>query len=238
MLSVVPAPTPPPREGARAVGLVAGSGTLATCRCRPKRTGFSQSIFPRRQRRRHTRRVPNRPHDPAPERSAGRRADFSPDPIRRGGCYGAVQEFQPTDHEGRPIGEPTRRHSSWLDLQHHASQPASATIIDEIDLELPFGTESSWRYTVSTDDGSVIFWFAKGRAGMPVQVEKREGGELVSRSVMIGEVSWPSRAPRPRVNLLHPRSAVRAYAYGRAQLAPWSRSRPWQPHMSWPRCQH
>jgi hypothetical protein len=54
---------------------------------------------------------------------------------------GAVQEFQPTDREGRPIGEPTRRHSSWLDLQHHASQPASTTVIDEVDLELPFGTE-------------------------------------------------------------------------------------------------
>lgn len=100
---------------------------------------------------------------------------------------GAVQEFQSTDREGRPIGEPTLRHSSWLDLQHHASQPASATVIDEIDLELPFGTEACWRYTVSTHDGSFTFWFAKGRAGMPVQVEKREGGELVSRSVVIGD---------------------------------------------------
>ncbi len=100
---------------------------------------------------------------------------------------GAVQEFQSTDREGRPIGEPTRRRSSWLDLQHHASQPASATVIDEIDLELPLGTEACWRYTVSTEDGSDTFWFAKGRAGMPVQVEKREGGELVSRSVVIGD---------------------------------------------------
>ena len=100
---------------------------------------------------------------------------------------GAVQEFQSTNREGHPIGEPTRRRSSWLELQHHASQPAAATVIDEVDLELPFGTEACWRYTVSTDDGSATFWFATGRAGMPVQVEKRVGGDLVSRSVVIGD---------------------------------------------------
>ena len=29
---------------------------------------------------------------------------------------GAVQEFQPISAEGRPVGEPTLRRSSWLDL--------------------------------------------------------------------------------------------------------------------------
>lgn len=100
---------------------------------------------------------------------------------------GAVQEFQSTDAAGRPIGEPTLRRSSWLDLQHHASQPASATVIDEVDLALPFETEACWRYTVGTRDECATFWFAKGRAGMPVQVEERVGGELVSRSVVIGD---------------------------------------------------
>jgi hypothetical protein len=100
---------------------------------------------------------------------------------------GAVQEFQATDAGGLPIGEPTRHRSSWLDLQHHASQPASITVIDEVDLALPFGTEECWRYTVSAGDGPVTFWFAKGRPGMPVQVEERVGGELVSRSVVIAD---------------------------------------------------
>lgn len=100
---------------------------------------------------------------------------------------GAVQEFQSTDHEGRPIGEPTRHRSSWNDMQHHASQLASATVIDQVDLELPFGTEACWRYTVSSHDGTVTYWFAKARAGMPVQVEKRVAGELVSRSVVIAD---------------------------------------------------
>jgi hypothetical protein len=98
---------------------------------------------------------------------------------------GAVQEFQSTDAEGRPVGEPTRHRSSWLDLQHHASQPAPATVIDEVDLTLPFGTEACWRYTVSSGEGSLTFWFAKGRPGMPVQMEERVDGELVSRSVVI-----------------------------------------------------
>jgi hypothetical protein len=100
---------------------------------------------------------------------------------------GAVQEFQSIDAAGTPIGEPLRRRSSWVDLQQHASQPASVTVIDEVDLALPFGTEACWRYTVGSSDEYVTFSFAKGRAGMPVQVEERVGGELVSRSVMIAD---------------------------------------------------
>ena len=100
---------------------------------------------------------------------------------------GAVQEFQSTDREGIPIGEPNVRRSSWIDLQHHASQPASATVLDEVDLELRFGIEACWRYTVGVDDASFAYWFAKDRAGMPVQVEERVGGELVRRSVVLSD---------------------------------------------------
>jgi hypothetical protein len=100
---------------------------------------------------------------------------------------GAVQEFQSTDAEGAPIGEPTRHRSSWLELQGHASQPAAATVLDEVDLALPFGTEACWRYMVGGANESATFWFAKGRAGMPVQVERQVGGELVSRSVVIAD---------------------------------------------------
>ena len=39
----------------------------------------------------------------------------------------AVQEFQATDANGQPLGEATRRTSTWLDLQRHASQPADTT---------------------------------------------------------------------------------------------------------------
>lgn len=100
---------------------------------------------------------------------------------------GAVQEFQSTDAEGRPIGEPTHGRASWLELQQHASQPASATVIDEVELASPLGTEACWRYTVVGDDERVTFWFAKSRAGMPVQVERHAGGGLVGRSVVIAD---------------------------------------------------
>ena len=99
----------------------------------------------------------------------------------------AVQEFQSTDAGGLPIGEATRQRSSWLELQQHASKPASGTVIDEVELALPFGREACWRYTVGGRDETVTFWFAKGRAGMPVQVEQQVGGELVSRSVVIAD---------------------------------------------------
>jgi hypothetical protein len=60
-------------------------------------------------------------------------------------------------------------------------------VIDEVDLDLPFGTEACWRYTVTGPDESVTFWFARGRAGMPVQVERQVGGEAVGRSVVIAD---------------------------------------------------
>jgi hypothetical protein len=100
---------------------------------------------------------------------------------------GAVQEFQSTDADGLPLGEPTQHRSTGLELQHHASQPAATTVIDEVDLDLPFGTEACWRYTVTGPDESVTFWFARGRAGMPVQVERQVGGEAVGRSVVIAD---------------------------------------------------
>jgi hypothetical protein len=106
---------------------------------------------------------------------------------------GAVQEFQPTDAGGAPIGEPARHRSTWAELQQHASQPAAATLVDEVDLALPFGTEACWRYTVGGGDESATFWFAKARPGMPVQVERQADGGLVSRSVVIAdEVTEPS----------------------------------------------
>jgi hypothetical protein len=100
---------------------------------------------------------------------------------------GAVQEFQTTDADGLPAGEPTRRRSSWLELQEHASQPAAEAVIDEVELTLPLGTEACWRYTVESGDECATFWFAKSRAGMPVQVERRLGGEVVSRSVVVAD---------------------------------------------------
>jgi len=97
----------------------------------------------------------------------------------------AVQEFQATDEAGRPLGEPSRRSSTWLDLQRHASQPAEATAVDEVVQTLPFGDFACWLYTVRAPDAELRFWFVKELPGMPVQVEEWINGQLAGRSVMI-----------------------------------------------------
>jgi hypothetical protein len=99
---------------------------------------------------------------------------------------GAVQEYQPIDAEGRPMGEPSRRRSTWLDLQRHASQPADATTVDEVELTLPFGAFPCWLYSVEAPDARRLFWFAKELPGMPVQVEEWVDGVLTGRSTMVG----------------------------------------------------
>lgn len=103
----------------------------------------------------------------------------------------AVQEFQATDEDGRPIGEPTLRDSTWLDLQRHASQPADATTVEEVPMTLPFGDFDCWLYTVRAPGGELRFWFAKELPGMPVQVEEWIDGSLAGRSVMIADDQEP-----------------------------------------------
>jgi len=102
---------------------------------------------------------------------------------------GALQEFQPTDADGRPIGDARRHRSTWLELQGHASRPAAATVIEEVDLALPFGVEACWRYTVTGTDSVTIFWFAKRLPGMPMQVEEWHADALVGRTVVTANSS-------------------------------------------------
>jgi hypothetical protein len=105
---------------------------------------------------------------------------------------GALQEFQLTDADGLPIGDPTRRRSTWLDLQRHASQPVHGTSVDEEELGLPFGTFACWRYTVQTPRSEIRFWFAKELPGMPVQIEEHVDDAVTDRSLMIvNEVADP-----------------------------------------------
>jgi hypothetical protein len=98
---------------------------------------------------------------------------------------GGAQELQATDPEGHPIGEPRTGHSTWLDLQRHASNPVEGTTIEEVALSLPFGDFDCWLYVVHGSDSELRFWFAKELPGMPVQVEDWSGGELVGRTSMI-----------------------------------------------------
>jgi len=109
---------------------------------------------------------------------------------------GAVQEYRACDAGGRPSGEAACRRSGWIDLQRHASQPADATLVDEVELELPFGTFACWRYTVSASGVERRFWFARALPGMPVQVEEWSAGILRGRTLMIDNRT--ERYPSPR----------------------------------------
>ena len=107
----------------------------------------------------------------------------------------AEQEFQATDAEGNPVGEPSQRHSTWGELQHHASQAADATTVQEVSLDLPFGALDCWLYAVRRPESELRFWFAKELPGMPVQVEEWTDGSLAGRSLMIANqmpVGWGS----------------------------------------------
>jgi hypothetical protein len=97
----------------------------------------------------------------------------------------AAQVFQATDADGRPIGEPSVRRSTWLELQRHASQPGETATVEEVLLTLPLGVFDCWLYTVRAPGGELRFWFAKELPGMPVQVEEWTDGSLAGRSVMI-----------------------------------------------------
>ena len=112
---------------------------------------------------------------------------------------GAEQEFQATDADGIPVGEPSRRHSTWLELQQHASQPADATTVQEVTLDLPFGPFDCWLYAVRRLESELRFWFAKELPGMPVQVEEWTDGSLAGRSLMIANempASWGRRVDK------------------------------------------
>ena len=103
----------------------------------------------------------------------------------------SVQELQATDADGTPIGEPSPGHSTWLDLQRHASQPADATTVDEVRLSLQFGDFDCWLYTVRLTNAELRFWFAKELPGMPVRVEQWADGALTGRTVMIANGLQP-----------------------------------------------
>jgi hypothetical protein len=98
---------------------------------------------------------------------------------------GAVQESQRFTLAGEPLDEPTRRRSTWLDLQSHASFPAATTTRTEETIDLEFGRFQGLHYVAVDGDRVEHYWFALALPGMPVRTEDWEGGELRSAMTMI-----------------------------------------------------
>ena len=103
-------------------------------------------------------------------------------------ALGATHEYRATDMNGVPTGDAVERHSTWLELQGHASQPADRTSLDEVERTLAWGNERCWRYVVREDDGTESrFWFAQRHPGMPMIVEEWRGSELLERSEVLAD---------------------------------------------------
>lgn len=107
---------------------------------------------------------------------------------------GAVQESQRFSAAGEPLEEPTRRRSSWLDFQSHASFPAATTSRAEEEIELEFGRFDALRYAVIDGNREERYWFARALPGMPVRTEDWEGGELRFSMTMLEHVPGGNQA--------------------------------------------
>ncbi|MDQ4215074.1 hypothetical protein [Microbacterium capsulatum] len=67
--------------------------------------------------------------------------------------------------------EPTRRRSTWRELQEHAAFPAALARRSIEVLEHPLGRAELIRYDVADPDGDEVFWFSPAHPGMPVRYE-------------------------------------------------------------------
>ncbi len=102
---------------------------------------------------------------------------------------GAELEAVNVDEEGERIGEVYRKSATWIELQGHASFPASATEIFVDECETPAGIRDCWLYVVrSREEGKEViqrFWFARLKPGPPIHVERIEDGVLVAEMTLL-----------------------------------------------------
>jgi len=97
---------------------------------------------------------------------------------------GADHESWQTTPAGELVGESSASRSSWHEFQAHASFPEAIVDIEQGRVTTPLGAEDCLIYRVAGDKQTSSFWFATGRAGMPVKVETVVDGEAVYRMLM------------------------------------------------------
>lgn len=101
---------------------------------------------------------------------------------------GAEQESWEEALDGRQLGEPVRRRSTWLSLQEHASFPAATTERTEEEIEIPAGRFDCLRYTTREGETVRTFWFARSAPGMPLRFDERVNGKVIYSSTAIENV--------------------------------------------------
>jgi hypothetical protein len=102
---------------------------------------------------------------------------------------GTDQESWLETEQGERISKPEHSRSTWLELQEHASFPASTTELAAEEIEVPAGRFGCRRYTAS--DGDVVrrFWFATDLPGMPIRMERLAAGTVVSSFALLENVA-------------------------------------------------
>ncbi len=100
---------------------------------------------------------------------------------------GGDQESWTETPDGTRLTEPATGHSTWRELQGHASMPADRTEVVDETIDLPAGRFECLRYTRTDEDGVSVFWFAKTAPGMPLMFEQRVDGETVFASTTLSD---------------------------------------------------
>jgi len=101
---------------------------------------------------------------------------------------GAEQESWHESPQGVRLTDPERERSTWLELQTHASFPASTTQCDEETIEIPAGRFGCRRYTRVDENGTWRFWFARQLPGQPVRFEQQVADEVVFSATLLENV--------------------------------------------------
>ena len=109
---------------------------------------------------------------------------------------GAWIEGTPLDDRGEAAGPVERERSTWLELQEHAAFPLESTAIERVELAGPLGTLPCLRYTVRRGEAVLVFWFAVELPGMPIRVERTEGGTTRVTLEVIAVSGLPERHTR------------------------------------------
>ncbi len=101
---------------------------------------------------------------------------------------------QEMSSRGELLGKPQKASADWKELQSHASFPVSATQVSTVEIEVPAGKFTCWRYDVErpvpSGEGEpktlvMSFWFARDLPGPPVLMQHRLEGRVTMTMTLL-----------------------------------------------------
>jgi hypothetical protein len=102
---------------------------------------------------------------------------------------GCTFEISMSAADGRSLGRSRSSRGRWTGFQSHASYPQARTTIGRETLVVPGGRFHCMRYVVTgppdAADTVTTSWFARELPGPPVLQERRRGGTLLHRMVLV-----------------------------------------------------